>query len=390
MKFHKSIMSAAVSLLALGASQVQATDLEVTHWWTSGGEAAAVKVFADAFNEGGDNWIDGAIAGSGSVARPVIISRILGGKPMGATQLNHGRQAEELVEEGLMLDLTELAEKEDWASIVRPAKLLESCTLDGKIYCVPVNIHSFQWMWTSLDAYKAAGVEPPTDWNSFVESAEALRGAGLIPLAVGNQAWQINGMFGVIQTALGGPDLYRDTIVERKSEALRGEAMAAVWKAFGEARSLADPQNSILNWNDATNQVITAKAGAQIMGDWAQGEFQVAGQTAGTEYDCLPGLGLQPTLDTGGDAFYFPVNDDPEVTAAQMRMASMMISKPVCMKKGIAILEKPENILPSGDQSFAADTTGQLEDLLTEFWSDPSMNAEDAHLTWAGIIEDAE
>jgi len=28
----------------------RATDLEVTHWWTSGGEAAAVKVLADSFN----------------------------------------------------------------------------------------------------------------------------------------------------------------------------------------------------------------------------------------------------------------------------------------------------------------------------------------------------
>lgn len=414
MKFYKSVISAAVSVVALGVSQVQAADLEVTHWWTSGGEAAAVKVFADAFNAGGDNWVDGAIAGGGSTARPVIISRILGGKPMAATQLNHGRQAEELVEEGLMLDLTELAEKEGWADIVRPARLLEGCTLEGKIYCVPVNIHSFQWMWTSLDAYRAAGVEPPSNWTEFVSSADALRDAGLIPLAVGAQAWQINGMFGVIQTALGGPQLYLDTVVNRDSDALRGEEMAMVWKAFSEARSLADPENSIQNWNDATNQVITAKAGAQIMGDWAQGEFQVAGQTAGTEYDCLPGLGLNPILDTGGDAFYFPVNEDPEVTEAQMRMASMMISKPVqvdfnlakgslpvrgdvdlaaangCMKKGLAILANPDNILPSFEQSFNPDTTGQLEDLLTEFWSDPSMSPEDAHDTWASVIEEAE
>ena len=95
MKFIKTMLacSAATAL----ATSAFATDLEVTHWWTSGGEAAAVAEFAKAFNDGGDKWVDGAIAGSGGVARPIIISRIIGGDPMGATQLNHGRQAEELV-----------------------------------------------------------------------------------------------------------------------------------------------------------------------------------------------------------------------------------------------------------------------------------------------------
>jgi glucose/mannose transport system substrate-binding protein len=74
------------------ADTASSANLEVTHWWTSGGEAAAVKVLAEKYDAlGGDKWVDGAIAGSGSTARPIIISRILGGNPMGATQLNHGR-----------------------------------------------------------------------------------------------------------------------------------------------------------------------------------------------------------------------------------------------------------------------------------------------------------
>ena len=42
----KSALAAALGLISVGASQTYATELEVTHWWTSGGEAAAVKVFA--------------------------------------------------------------------------------------------------------------------------------------------------------------------------------------------------------------------------------------------------------------------------------------------------------------------------------------------------------
>lgn len=412
MNKKKVFLAAAMASFGLGSlGSAAAAELEVTHWWTSGGEAAAVKVFADAFNAGGDTWVDGAIAGSGGVARPIIISRILGGEPMAATQLNHGRQAEELVEEGLMLDLTELAEKEGWKDFVRPSKLLDSCTLDGKIYCAPVNIHSWQWMWTSLKAFEKAGIDAPKDWNEFVAAEPKLREAGIIPLAVGNQSWQTNGMFSVMMVGIGGIPLWKSVFVDKDVDVIRGDEVLKVWQAFSDARELTDKNNSIQNWNDATNQVITGQAGAQIMGDWAQGEFSVAQQTAGNEYDCLPGLGIAPVLDTAGDAFYFPKNDDPEITAGQLRMASMMMSKAVqvdfnlkkgslpvrgdvsldaantCMKKGLEILNNPDNILPSAAQLLNRDTQGQLEDLAAEFWSDKSMTASMAHTIYAEILE---
>ena len=135
-----------------------AVELEVTHWWTSGGEAAAVAKLADAWNATGNTWVDGAIAGGGDTARPIMISRILGGDPMDAFQFNHGRQAEELIEAGLLLDLTDVAEAEDWRDIVNPPSLLDACTYEGKIYCAPVNIHSWQWMWVSHKAYEDAGL----------------------------------------------------------------------------------------------------------------------------------------------------------------------------------------------------------------------------------------
>src|SRR5690606_34300139 len=124
--------------------------------------------------------------GGGPTARSVFVSRLLGGDPMGATQFNHGRQAEELVEAGLFRDLTEIAEAEGWRDIVNPPSLLDDCTLDGRIYCAPINIHSWQWLWLSHKAFEDAGVDVPTNWDEFVEAAPALREAGKVPLALGS------------------------------------------------------------------------------------------------------------------------------------------------------------------------------------------------------------
>jgi glucose/mannose transport system substrate-binding protein len=396
----------------VSASAAQAVELEVTHWWTSGGEAAAVAKFAEAFNATGDTWVDGAIAGSGGVARPIIISRILGGDPMGATQLNHGRQAEELIQAGLLLDLTDLATAEGWRDIVNPVSLLDACTYEGRIYCVPVNIHSWRWLWLSRKAFDDAGVPVPTNWDEFVAAAPALEAAGKIPLAMGQQPWQSSGAFGVLQVAIAGPEIWSAVNVDKNAEVAAGPEMARVFEAAAAARAMAANSN-VQDWNQATNLVITGAAGGQIMGDWAQGEFQVAGQVAGVDYECLPGLGVNEIISTGGDAFYFPVNEDPEITAAQLRLASLLISPEVqvafnlakgslpvrgdidmsaandCMKKGLAILASG-NILPDGNMTLSPDTSGQIEDLMVEFWNDPNMSAAEAQARYAQIIANAD
>jgi glucose/mannose transport system substrate-binding protein len=331
---------------------------------------------------------------------------------MGATQFNHGRQAEELVQAGLMQDLTELAEQEHWKDIVHPSSLLDSCTFEGKIYCVPVNIHSWQWMWVSHKAFEDAGAPIPKNWDEFVAAAPALEKAGKIPLAMGNQPWQSSGAFGVLAIAIGGLDSWKAVNVDKNAEVAGGEIYAKVFQAAANARKLRSKSN-VQDWNQATNLVITAQAGAQIMGDWAQGEFQVAGQVAGKDYECLPGLGVNEIISTGGDAFYFPKLNDPEKTKAQMVLASTLLKKetqvafnlkkgslPVrgdvdlaaandCMKKGLQILASGA-ILPDGNQTLSPDTQGQIEDLMTEFWSSEAISAEDAQKRYADIIKNAD
>jgi len=410
MKALHAVFAATTALCAVGAAH--ATDLEVTHWWTSGGEAAAVAEFAKAFDATGNKWVDGAIAGSGGTARPIMISRITGGDPMGATQFNHGRQAEELVEAGLMRDLTDIAEEGNWKEVVRPSSLLDSCTLDGRIYCVPVNIHSQQWLWLNNKVFEDNGLAVPTNWDEFVAAAPKLQEAGIVPLAMGQQPWQTTLAFQVLLVALAGPEAYTTIFGDKDTDLAGGEELAKVFQAAATARDLAKDSN-VQNWNDATNMVITGKAGGQIMGDWAQGEFQVAGQVAGEDYSCLPGLGVNKVIQTGGDAFYFPKVDDEAITAAQGELAKVMLSPetqvafnlkkgslPVrgdvdlnaandCMKKGLDILSEGA-IIQAPDQLMSADSLTQVNDLFVEFFNNPSMTAEDAQATFTSIVGNAD
>ena len=393
-------------------SVASATELEVTHWWTSGGEAAAVAEFAKAFDATGNKWVDGAIAGSGSVARPIIISRIMGGNPMGATQLNPGTDADELIAAGLMLDLTDLATKEDWANILRPATQMASCTKDGRVYCVPVNLHSAQWMWTNRKVFEDNGMTPPTNLNELIALAPALQEKGIQPLSLA-QGWPVGLMVNDVMVAIAGVDNFVKVYKDRDMTVARGPEFGKVFEALAAVRQYAPADKMVPQWNEAVGLVIEGKAAANIMGDWAGGEFAVAGLVAGKDYDCLPGLGVTPVLDTGGDVFYFPKNSDPAVTEAQLVLASTMVTKEVqvafnlkkgslpmradvdlsaandCMKKGLEILDHSTAVFPGAVQMIDRDSIYQADDLFTEFMANPEMTAADAQAKFADIIEAA-
>ena len=412
LKKLSAALALSVSLFAAGAAR--ATDIEVTHWWTSGGEAAAVAEFAKAVDASGDHWVDGAIAGSGDVARPIIISRILGGNPMGATQLNPGHDADELIKAGLMLDLTDLATKDKWNDILRPKSQLASCTVDGKVYCVPVNLHSAQWMWTNRKVFADAGLEPPKNYAELVADAPKLKEKGIQPLSLA-QGWPVGLLIGDLIVAVAGVDNYVKVYKDRDLAMAAGPEFGKVFEAVDAARTMIDQKQVTKQWNEAVGLVINGKAAANIMGDWAGGEFQVAKMVPGKDYDCLPGLGVTPVLNTGGDVFYFPKNKDPKVTAAQLKMASTLITPAVqvafnlkkgslpmradvdlsaandCMKKGLEILDHPKSsaVFPNDVQMLDRDSINQINDLMTNFFSKPDMKASDAQAKFVEIIKAA-
>jgi glucose/mannose transport system substrate-binding protein len=129
---------------------------EVLHWWTSGGESAALKEIADRYKTAGGEWMDTAIA-TGEAARAAGINRIVGGNPPTVMQFNTGRQFEELVTNGFLRPLNEVAEANKWSQIL-PGAIVEAISRDSKFYAVPVNIHGQNWLWYNVAVLKKAGV----------------------------------------------------------------------------------------------------------------------------------------------------------------------------------------------------------------------------------------
>lgn len=414
-KLTKKLLGASILALAVAApSLASATDLEVIHWWTSKGESRAVAEFAKAFdNDGhGDHWVDSAIA-LGETARATIMQRILGGDPPGAAQFNPGREYEELIKNNQLLQLDDLAKAGNWDKIIRPEKIQSACLVDGHWYCVPVNIHSWDWAWYAYEPFKKAGLQNPKTFEEFVADAPKLKEAGFIPLAIGGDGngWQIRGAFDQILLSTMGIS-GRDQMYGKKDAKLAGGP--EMLKALTELKALkpfTDAGYANRNWNDTTNLVITNKAALQIMGDWARGEFAAAGMTGVKDYGCMIGLNEdKPIVSTDGDVIVFPKQSNPDVEAAQKRLANLLISPAVqvafnnakgsmpvrgdvdmasadpCMQKALKAVEDPNKIATAVQRFITEDTNNEINALISQFWSDDNMSAADAQKKFVEIL----
>ena len=138
MKRHV-IATAAAGLLAAGGAWAQS--VEVLHWWTSGGEAAALGVLKKDLEKQGVAWKDMPVAGGGGEAAMTSLrARVTAKNPPTAVQML-GFDIQDWAKQGALGDLNALAAKEGWDKTV-PAALQAFSKHQGKWIAAPVNVHS--------------------------------------------------------------------------------------------------------------------------------------------------------------------------------------------------------------------------------------------------------
>lgn len=278
-----------VFFLSVGflASVASAGEVEVLHWWTSGGEAKAVGVLKDMLEQEGHSWKDFAVAGgAGDNAMTVLRSRAVSGNPPTAAQVK-GPQIQQWGDEGVLTNLNSVARSSNWDKLL-PKVVADVMKYEGNYVAVPVNVHKINWMWANPDVFRKAGAKIPTTWDEFEESAKKIQRAGYIPVAFGGQDWQEATVFESIVLGVGGADFYNRALVQAQSSALNSPTMVKSFEILKMIKKYTDKGAPGRDWNLATSMVISGKAAMQFMGDWAKGEFTKAGKMPGVDFVCMP------------------------------------------------------------------------------------------------------
>ena len=401
-----SKLATAVALCAV-ASWAAAGEVEVLHYWTSGGEAKSAAELKKIMLSKGDTWKDFAVAGGGGDnAMTVLKSRVVSGNAPAAAQVK-GPAIQEWAAEGVLQNMDAVAKAEQWDAVL-PKVVADVMKYKGNYVAAPVNVHRVNWLWASSDAMKKAGISAmPKNWDEFFADADKLKAAGLIPVAHGGQNWQDFTTFESVVLGVGGAKFYHEALVKLDPKAIESDTMKKSLETFRRIKTYTDPASPGRDWNLATAMLIQGKAGFQFMGDWAKGEFLAAGKAPGKDFMCAAAPGSAASYTFNVDSFILFKLKDPAAQKAQADLAAAIMSPefqevfnlnkgsiPVrtgmdmskfdeCGKKSakdFADTAKNGGLVPSiaHGMAVAPSAEGAIKDVVSQFWNDDKISVADA------------
>ena len=407
MKTPISRLLAAVLCAFAAASAAQAGEVEVLHWWTSGGEAKSAAELRKIMQAKGHTWKDFAVAGGGGDnAMTVLKSRVVSGNAPAAAQVK-GPAIQEWAAEGVLANMDTVAKAEKWDAVL-PKVVADVMKYKGNYVAAPVNVHRVNWVWANAEVLKKSGVETmPKNWDEFFAAADKIKKAGFVPVAHGGQNWQDFTTFESVVLGTGGTKFYQDAMVKLDPKALTSDTMKKSLETFRRIKSYTDPASPGRDWNLATAMVIQGKAGFQLMGDWAKGEFLAAGKTPGKDFICAAAPGTANAFTFNVDSFILFKLKDAKAQQAQADFAASLLSDafqesfnlnkgsiPVklgmkmdkfddCAKlssKDFVETAKSGGLVPSIAHGMAVKPAaeGAIKDAVSQFWNDDKITVADA------------
>ena len=400
---------------ALVSLPVYAGNVEVLHWWTSGGEAKSIDVLKQMLREEGHDWNDFAIeGGGGESAMTVLATRAISGNPPSAAQIK-GHDIQEWANLGLLANMNVVALQDDWDDVIPPV-IANIMKYHSEYVAVPFNIHRVNWLWANKAIFDQAGLTVPNTLDEFFVVAEKLKRLGYIPLAHGGQPFQDATVFESIALAILGSDDYRKAFVDLDMQVLQSDKMVEVFRQLKRIQGYIDIHSPGRDWNVATNMVIQGKAAMQVMGDWAKGEFTAAGKIPGQDYYCVPAFGTDNMFSYNIDSFvFFDLNNDEDIQA-QRALASTIMSKPFqrlfninkgsipvrsdmdisdfdqCAQQSLQSFKQAQSantLVPSmaHGMSTTSYAQGAIYDVVSSFFNDPNADPESAVHRLASAIK---
>lgn len=292
------------------------TKIEGIHHWVAESEVNALKVVTAKLAEKGFVWQDSAVGGmNGGAATQVLRTRIAAGNPPATMQLL-GFEGIAWAKEGALRSLNDLYSANGWEATLPPA-VIPFIKASDEFFAAPINMHRQNWVWANKAIFDRHGIAEPKTWEELLAAAHKLKDAGVTPIAMSSENWQVMQIFEAMLVDMNGPEFFRKAVSEHDKAALTSDSMIKTFDMLREISKLADEGATGRDWAVATNMVASGDAAMQIMGDWAKGEFLGRDLKPGVDFLCFPTPSATPNYKFVIDAFGTFKTRDQQVNAGQ-------------------------------------------------------------------------
>lgn len=187
-------------------------------------------------------------------------------------------------------------------------------TFDGKTWGIGNQVE-FVTVYYNKDLFEENGVAVPTTYEEFLATCDALKGAGVVPIAFGNAAgWPAFHTFSAFANNMVPQDKLMSMIGGAEpwdSPEVTGAIQAAFVEL--EERGCYNPSVNAVGYDDANALFSAGQAGMTLTGSWMINTFKDAPFEAG--FFPLPapeGMETMPPAGLGGGYFVSAATEHPE------------------------------------------------------------------------------
>ena len=185
-----------------GASNVSG-NISVLAVWT-GAEGEAFQAVLDGFTEANPD----VKVSYKSAKEPatVLSTAVEGGNPPDIAALPQPGFMTDFAQRGALkpIDFAEDKIREGYSD-----SWLELGTVDGKLYGLFFKGANKSTVWYTVASFTGAGVEPPADWDAFIQAGDTLKASGVTPYSIGGaDGWTLTDLFENIYLRVAGGEKY--------------------------------------------------------------------------------------------------------------------------------------------------------------------------------------
>ena len=304
------------SVGSVGSLGAQSTN-QLWHYYSAGSELAGINALIDYANkQNPDAPIAGRIIpGNVIEMRRQLETAFLGGKPPALYQSSMAYELKTFVDGGRLHSLADV-----WNTIhgddIFPKGVQRVVKVGGVPYGIPYDFSLINDVFYNKALFAKLGLTAPTDWDGFVAVCDALRKAGVQPLAdAGGPFWSLYNFYAPLVSAVGVEGYYKiadgelgfDTPEFRKALELYRTNMVKNYAKNWSGKT----------WTQAADDVVNGNAGMLMMGIWASAYFKQAGFEPGKQFDVFPAPGTDGKVIFQMDVFAVPQGPEATVKAAE-------------------------------------------------------------------------
>jgi raffinose/stachyose/melibiose transport system substrate-binding protein len=175
-------------------------------------------------------------------------------------------------ENGLTLDLTQVAKDHNWSEKYNKTAI-EMSTYGGKVSGIPLHLNVLG-MWYPKSVFEQAKLTPPKTFAEFEASLETLKKSGVIPLAFGSKGgWHTMRLTEQLLEHFAGPELHDK--LNNLEASWNDPAVVKTFEKLGEYtdKGYFPKGYSSLDPTEAENLIYSKQAGMISEGTWFDGSI---------------------------------------------------------------------------------------------------------------------